>query len=228
MLVTRSVRQTILSFGLLLLTVVSAGPAMGALIIDGVGFPNPAVALTSTGVTTNLNAATDVGYQRDTSLTTGGGSFLAATVGGGAIVEVTVLDSGNGGELSLDYDGLVANLAPNGETTLAIDFLSIDTRSELGGSISLTATANGGTATVPLTTSTTPTTVFIPFGAFLPSPNFNAISTLSLDFDFAGALTNLAIDRVYTFGSQGDIPEPTSLVLLGLAGVGLVMSRRSR
>jgi hypothetical protein len=214
--------------GALLLTSVAAGPAMGALIIDGVGFPNPAVALTSTGVTSHLNAPSDLGYLRDTSLTTGAGSYLAATVGGGSIVEVTVLDSGNGGTLSLAYDGATENLAPSGETILAIDFLSVDTRTELGGSINVTATANGGSATVPLATSPTPTTVFIPFASFVPSPDFTNISTLNLDFSFSGALTNLAIDRIYTMGSGGNIPEPTSLVMLGLAAAGLVVGRRSR
>jgi len=228
MMVTRIVRPTIFSAGLLMLAVVSAGPAMGALIIDNVNDPAPAIALTSTGVTLHSNATTDVGYSRDTSIVAGAGTFMAATVGGGSVVEVTVLDGGAGGNLLLSYAGLLADLAPNSETTLVIDFFSIDTRTELGGSISVTATADGGSATVPLATSSTPTSVFIPFGAFAPSPNFNGVASLSLDFNFSGALTNLAIDRIYTMGTDGNIPEPASFALVGLAIAGLAGFRRSR
>ena len=224
MLIRICLQKVILFF--LLMTTACVSPASGALIIDTIGDPSPAIALTSSGIPAHFNATTDVGFLRDTALSAGADSFLASVVGGGSIVEVTVLDGGTGGSLTLNYDGMVANLAPNGESTLVIDFLSIDTRSGSGGSIGLTATANGGSVALPLSTSTTPTSLVIPFASFLPAPTFTAISSLALQFNLSGALTNLAIDRIFTAGPSGEIPEPASLVLIGLAGLSLASIRR--
>jgi hypothetical protein len=227
---TKLFRAAIVSFAILF---AFTSPSHALLVIDEFKSPATPDALAAAfgGSDTNLGAATDVGYTRDTTLTAGMGSVLTAVVGGDLLVEITSLDLlGTGGSLTLDYSGGPFDLGPTGEDTLVIEFLSIDTQPLAGGSIFLDVFANASSVLgIPLVTSSSPTTLAIPFSAFAPANTFASISDLVLDFKFDGALTNMTIDSIYTVGPpSAPVPEPGTVAvwaLVGLTGFGLVKFR---
>lgn len=212
----------------------SAAASHALLVIDEFKSPATPDALAAAfgGSDTNLGAATDAGLTRDTTLTAGLGSVLTAVVGGDLLVEITSLDLlGTGGTLTLDYSGGPFDLGPTGEDTLVIEFLSVDMQSLAGGSVFLDVFANTSSVTgIPLVTSSSPISLFIPFAAFAPAETFASVSDLVFNFKFDGALTNLTIDSIYTVGpASAPVPEPATVAVwgfVGLTGIGLVNCRR--
>jgi hypothetical protein len=104
--------------------------------------------------------------------------------------------------------------------------IQIDNNSSVGGSILIGVVTDGGAGnfnrTVDLTASLIPYTMTIPFSSFTGTGNWSDADAITMSVD----TVTKGFDTVWSLvGTNGSVPEPASLTLLGLAAMALLRRR---
>ena len=170
------------------------------------------------------------GLSRTVTATAGSVAGTVVSIGGGAIT-VSATSGGTPSNVTLSYssatafsihDAFINNVLQmnffNNSLTSAADWLLTVTAS----STAFDGTDPGGP--VSQTFSPTPGTTYLNGGDFGNGLVASNVNTLSFSFDYTGA-----VDAAFT-GSGGivAVPEPASIALLGLTGLGGIVVLRRR
>jgi len=193
----------------------AAIPAHAAFLIDDFNIPTIPVALVDIaggGSATALHSA-DAYPSRLTTVTAGAG-VLAATVGGGQIIDIQA--TAGGGVVTLNYYGASPDLTVGGLNS----YLYVDIAQSVNvGALTLAFNVNSaGPATpiaLPFGVITTPYTVGVPLALIAPAGDLASASFFDVFVTLTGGGTSITVDRVYTAA----VPEVSSFLVMGLGGM---------
>jgi hypothetical protein len=230
----------------------SASASAASIVIDDFNQPNPQqfyviAAINADPLLHKTAHASILGGERDLLVDVIGNAALttaAGTIGGGDI------DFGSSGPVlaMLQYDGVDADqLLPTralvnnqglaidltgGGTNSAfrLDFDSIDggpPSTPLSYTIALTSPGAGvATRTGTLAETASPLSYIVPFAGFTQAGGFTFANVTSVTLTLNGGTTQPDAD--YKLGLFAAVPEPHSVVLLGMGGAALVLAARRR
>ncbi len=207
--------------------VLAASTVHADIIIDTFDAGND-IFRTTVGTSTQGTSATSIlGGQRDDTLTLVdlGGDERNGFMGFGGRLAIS---QGSQDEItgSLVYDNFTSFDFTEGGVSnqFALDFVSSDSSFPISDVLSITATSGSNTdtqfVTIPANSNLGVATV--DFASFT-GVDFTQLDSVSIEYDFA-----TAPGRDFEIDTFSAIPEPTSVALLGLGGLGLMLRRRRK
>ncbi|MFK7765671.1 MAG: PEP-CTERM sorting domain-containing protein [Mariniblastus sp.] len=197
------------------------------IVIDTFDDGNTIVRTTVGTTTQGTTASSILGGQRDDSLTLvalGGDEFIGSMGFGGELtLSQGSLDQING---SLVYDNFANFDMTDGgiNTAFAFDFVSSDAPATISDVLSVTAVSGGTSVTnfVSIPASGNLGVATVDFADFT-GVDFTSLDEVSIDYNFA-----TAPGRDFEIATFSAIPEPTSLAIIGLGGLGVLLRRRRK